>query len=239
MACDDSSKFCADHNVARIDANAIHRFQSTLRRNLRSGEAFALQDARTSNAWRIVMFRSLFVIFIASATSLVHSQNHTASPETAQFDFLIGQWDLQVKPKVSSLVAMIHGAPQLTGTMKANRCLDGLGVEDELRVVDTSGNPISLTRSMKVFDGANKRWTIIGIDAYRARSSTSTAQWQDGQMRTEGQGTDADGTAILSRTRYFDITPDSYRMQQDRSHDDGKTWDEAVLVIDAKRTAKH
>lgn len=185
------------------------------------------------------MIRILFVLLIALTTPFAHGQSHTAPPETAQFDFLLGQWEVQVKPKVSSLAAMIHGAPQLSGTQKATRCLDGLGIDEELRIVDASGNPISLTRSLRVFDSAQKRWTIIGIDAYRARASNATAQWQDNEMHTEGKGVEADGTPYLSRTRYFEITPDSYRMQQDRSRDDGKTWDEAVLTIDAKRTAKN
>lgn len=185
------------------------------------------------------MLRILVVLLIALAAPLATAQNHAPPPETSQFDFLLGQWELQVKPKMNSLVAMIHGAPQLTGTLKASRCLDGLGIEDELRIVDASGNPISLTRSMKVFDSAQKRWMIVGLDAYRAHALNSTAQWLDGEMRVESKGTDADGTPYLSRMRYFEITPDGYRMQQDRSRDDGKTWDEAVLTIDAKRAAKN
>ncbi len=41
----------------------------------------------------------------------------------------------------------------------------------------------------------------------------------------------------MTRTRYYDITADAFRMQQDRSTDNGKTWEEGVLTIDAKRVA--
>jgi len=56
-------------------------------------------------------------------------------------------------------------------------------------------------------------------------------------MRLDGNGTDSESKPFLSRTRYFGITPDAFRMQQDRSSDNGLTWDEATLVIEAKRVA--
>jgi hypothetical protein len=161
----------------------------------------------------------------------------SAPAEAKQFDFLIGQWELEVKPKVNSLAAMIHGAPKLVGSWKAWRGFDGFGVEDELRIVDASGNPMSLTQALRVYDRTQNRWTIVGLDVYRARVSNSTAQWQGGEMRLDGNGTDSEGKPYLSRTRYFAIAPDAFRMQQDRSSDNGQTWDEAMLVIDAKRVA--
>ena len=56
-------------------------------------------------------------------------------------------------------------------------------------------------------------------------------------MRLEGRATDAEGKPVITRTRYFEISADAFRMQQDRSSDGGQTWDEAVLSIDARRTA--
>jgi hypothetical protein len=161
----------------------------------------------------------------------------SAPAEAKQFDFLIGQWELEVKPKVNGLAAMIHGVPKLVGSWKAWRGFDGFGVEDELRIVDASGNPMSLTQALRVYDRNQNRWTIVGLDVYRARVSNSTAQWQDAEMRLDGNGVDSEGKPYLSRTRYFGIAPDAFRMQQDRSSDNGQTWDEGTLVIEAKRVA--
>ena len=161
----------------------------------------------------------------------------TAPAEARQFDFLIGQWELEVKPKVSSLAAMIHGAPKLVGSWKAWRGLDGFGVEDELRVADASGNPMSLNEALRVFDRNQNRWTVVGVDVYRARVSNSTAQWSGNEMRVDGNGVDGEGKPYVSRTRYFAIGPDAFHMQQDRSYDNGQTWEEATLAIEAKRVA--
>ncbi|MBM4185903.1 MAG: hypothetical protein FJ206_01200 [Gemmatimonadetes bacterium] len=158
-------------------------------------------------------------------------------PEAKQFDFLIGQWQLVVRPKVSSLAARIHGAPKLAGTLKAWRAFDGFGVEDELRVVDGSGNPTAYSHALRVYDLASGRWQITTLDVYRARFSTATAQWNGTEMVTTGTGTDPEGRPIQTRTRFTAITKDGFRMVQDRSADDGKNWEAAVLSIEAKRVA--
>jgi hypothetical protein len=157
------------------------------------------------------------------------------STETRQFDFLLGQWTIEVRPKVSSLVAMIHGQPKLAGTWKAVRSADGLGIDDEMRIVDESGNPITLLRTHRGWVTADKRWKIIGNDVARDRHSTAVGQWIGGEMISTGHFTESDGSQILARTRFSAITPGGFRMQQDRSTDNGKTWEEASLIIDARR----
>lgn len=158
-------------------------------------------------------------------------------PEARQFDFLVGQWELVVSPKVSSLAARIHGAPKLAGSWKAWRAFDGFGLEDELRIVDGSGNPASLSHAMRVFDPATKRWLVTALDVYRSRFSTSTAEWSGTEMVATGTGTDAEGRPIRTRTRFSGIGPDGFVMTQDRSTDDGGTWEKAVLTIQARRVA--
>jgi hypothetical protein len=160
-----------------------------------------------------------------------------AAVEAQQFDFLLGQWELDVHPKVGGLVAMIHGTPRLLGTWKAWRTPDGLGIDDELRIVDASGNPISSNRSHRTYVAAERHWAISGGDASRGRSSMATGLWRNGEMHMEGRSSEAQGASMLIRTRYYDIRKDGFRMQQDRSTDDGKSWDEGVLTIDARRVA--
>jgi hypothetical protein len=160
-----------------------------------------------------------------------------APPEATQYDFLVGQWELTVTPKASGLAARIHGVPKLHGSLRAWRALDGWGIEDELRVVDQSGNPRALSHFVRIYDPAAKRWSIAAVDVYRQRLTQATAQWDGKAMTTLGEGRDAEGRPYRTRTRISSITPTSFRYQQDRSSDDGKRWDEALLVIDARRVA--
>jgi hypothetical protein len=170
-------------------------------------------------------------------TGISHAQN-AAPVEAAQFDFLVGQWELEVVPKVGGLAAMIHGAPKLVGSWKAWRSFDGYGLDDELRILDASGNPVSLNHSQRVFDAKTRRWLVSGLDVYRMRFGSSSGVWQGGEMRLEGSGQNAEGKPALTRTRFFEITAERFKMRQDRSLDNGASWDEGTLTVVAKRVLR-
>ena len=181
--------------------------------------------------------RRLALLFALACATAPAFAADTAPAAAQQFDFLLGQWQLAVHPKVSGLVAAIHGSPTLAGSWRAWRVLDGRAIEDELRVVDASGNPVALNRTLRVYAEGEQRWQSSGIDAYHGRANAASGRGSDGEMRLEGRSNDADGKPLLTRTRFFEISADAFRMQQDRSTDNGQTWDEGVLTIDAKRTA--
>lgn len=179
------------------------------------------------------------------AVRTLHAQHGSAQSvpdtkpprEASQFAFLVGQWDVTVKPKATTLATRIHGVPKMQGTWKAWRALEGWGIEDELRIVDAAGNPQNLTHFLRVYDGAARRWNVSALDVYRGRFTTSNAEWKGDVMLTSSQGTDAEGKPFTSRVTFSRITSASFRYQQDRSADGGRTWTEAFLVIEGKRTA--
>lgn len=190
--------------------------------------------------------KALVLSFVLAVAGLAHAQHGAASPgvgaaapaEAAQFDFLVGQWELEVTPKASGLAAMIHGAPRLVGSWKAWKAFDGQGVDDELRILDASGNPKSLNHSLRIYDAKGQRWLVTGLDVNRARFSSSSGQWQAGEMRLEGGGQTAEGKPVLTRTRFMEITPDRFKMRQDRSYDNGANWEEGTLTIVARRVSR-
>ena len=162
--------------------------------------------------------------------------NRTAPAEARQFNFLVGQWELVVKPAAQGLAQRVHGVPKLVGVWKAWRALDGWGIEDELRVTDASGNPVNLSHATRYYDRTARTWKTSQIDVYRGVFTLSTAQFANGQMTTSSRGTDSDGKAYLSRGRFTGISGNAFRYVQERSTDNGKSWDEN-LTIDAKRVS--
>jgi hypothetical protein len=185
------------------------------------------------------------ILLIACLPAASHAQrgggtialpNTTPPHEAGQFDFLAGEWSLAAVQRYPGLAGMIHGGPKMTGTWKARRAFDGFGVEDELRLYDTSGNPVLFASAARVFDAADHRWTVSSLDVYRGRFSPSSAEWQDGKMVVTTQPTGEAGKTSMTRLRFFDIKPSSFKAWQDRSNDGGKTWEEGRLRIDAKRT---
>ena len=160
-----------------------------------------------------------------------------APKEATQFDFLLGQWELDVKPKAVGLAQRIHGVPKLQGTWKATRAFEGWGIEDELRIADQGGTLRAYTKSMRVYDPATLRWNATSLDVFRSHITTGTAEFKDGSMTALSDGRDTDGKAYRGRVRYLDITASSFKYQQDRSYDGGKTWDDVTLTITARRVA--
>lgn len=181
--------------------------------------------------------RSAVIAALIACTAVRPRAAQAQANESSQFDFLIGSWTLDVVPKVGLLVEKIHGAPHLSGTWKASRAMDGMGLEDQLRIVDMAGNPAALVHSLRTFDAKSHRWLIAGVDPYHSSAVASTGDWRNGEMTVSSQATGHDGKTYLSRARFYDITASSFKYALDRSMDNGRTWDEGVTKITAKRVA--
>jgi hypothetical protein len=192
----------------------------------------------------VVKYRSMWItiaVLLSPAMSQAQhgagaSPNRSAPREASQFNFLLGQWDLTVTPASRTLAQKVHGMGKLSGTWKAWRVMDGWGIEDELRIIDGSGNPMALSHAVRLYDAASKKWKTSTLDPYRGLINASEAEWRQSQMNTSSRGADPDGRAYLSRSRYTDIKAGSFRFIQERSTDGGKTWKEN-LTIEAKRVS--
>jgi hypothetical protein len=160
----------------------------------------------------------------------------TATPEARQFDFLIGQWKVSGEVKTSGLVALIHGTPKLTGSWKAWRVADDHGIEDELTLTDASGNPLSVVHYTRTFSREENCWKIASRSTSTGSAPPATARWTGNEMLVMGSGASPGGKQYRSRTHYAAITPVSFRMVQDRSYDEGKTWEAAAVTLDVRRT---
>lgn len=162
----------------------------------------------------------------------------TPPVEAHQYDFLIGEWTLSARPKLASLVRLVHGDIVMSGTWKARRALNGWGVQDEMQLFDPSGNPNVLIAATRFYDVRAAHWTTTSLDVYRGRQTVSAGNRVDSGMHSETRSQAADGTPTRTRVTIGSIDADHFVFRQDRSYDDGQSWDEAVLVIEATRIIK-
>lgn len=184
---------------------------------------------------------ALVMLVLPRGSSAQHAAaspvSRAAPREAAQFDFLVGQWEIEARPRATTLAQRMHGAPRLVGTWKAWRALDGHGVEDELRITDGSGNPLAFTHAVRFYSAEQRRWLISSLDVYRGTFASLDGELRTGEMLVTSRGTDQEGKTYLSRTRFHAISPSAFKVQIDRSYDEGKSWTEGYLRIDARRVA--
>jgi hypothetical protein len=55
-------------------------------------------------------------------------------------------------------------------------------------------------------------------------------------MLMTSSGTTPEGKHYRNRTHYLAVTPAGFRVVQDRSYDEGKTWDTGAVTLDVRRT---
>jgi len=169
------------------------------------------------------------------APAAAYGASAAAALEARQFDFLIGQWQVSGTAKASGLIAMIHGQPRLAGSWKAWRTADGEGIADELTLTNAAGTTVSAVHFTRSFSREENCWKIQGRDAYKGALPPATARRQGDEMLVTSSGTTPEGKHYRNRTHYLAITPTAFRMVQDRSYDEGKTWDTGAVTLDVRR----
>lgn len=123
-------------------------------------------------------------------------------PETAQFDFWVGDWD-----------AMSGDQPQ--GTNHIAKRWDRVVVE-EFEGKNMEGHSVS------VYDTNAKCWKQTWVDS-QGGYLDFTGGFADGKMTLSRSFTQG-GKTIQQRMVYYHITPAAFDWNWERSDDGGKTW---------------
>jgi hypothetical protein len=153
----------------------------------------------------------------------------TATGAPTDFDFLIGDWDIDVETQAP-------GRPsRYRGRWTATRAYNGRLIVDEFRALDDQGTVRNLSITYRIFNESVGRWLMSFInldnkawqDAEGARvgHEVHVRQWFRGPRGEDG----------VLRIRYTDITPESFLWRMDRSLDGGATWDVDYQIMRARR----
>ncbi|HTV86894.1 MAG TPA: hypothetical protein VME63_15950 [Dyella sp.] len=167
----------------------------------------------------------------------VHGHANATSTESAyrdgrhDFDFEIGTWKTHLTRLLHPLSGS-HAWATYEGTSVVRKIWDGRANLVELEADGPSGHLELL--SLRLYNPDAHQWRInvassrggnLGVPAVGA--------FKDGRGEFIDQEI-FDGRAILVRLVISDIKPDSYRVEQAFSDDDGRTWEVNWIATDVR-----
>lgn len=125
--------------------------------------------------------------------------------EHRQFDFWIGEWDVQANG-------------QQAGTNSVQRILDGCVLFENW--VGARGGT---GKSFNFYNAATRKWQQTWVDSTGSVLELA-GEYQEGTLRFSGETRQTDGSKLLHRLTFFNLSPERVRQFWEQSADNGKTW---------------
>ena len=180
-------------------------------------------------------FRALLLGSLALAPSLSAQTAALRTPEERRalvqahqgdFDYLLGDW---------AFTAVSRQYGTFGGYWSAVRLAEGAQVYDEYRIVGDSGQTYYVTTTLRVYNAALDQWELVSMDPGSGLGNAGTGHKVDAEMHIEQRFGVGTASPSLWRIRYYDIGPDHFKWNADRSTDDGRTWTTGFQTIEARR----
>ena len=143
------------------------------------------------------------------------------SPESRQFDFLIGEWDVAAtRYKEDGSVLL-----QYRANWKAQHLNERRMVMDDFKALAPTGQHVSSYVTLRTYSEVNQRWEMAGLAALQpAVQAQWFGQWRDGEMQLTAVGNNPTGGTIHNKIRFFNITELSFSWESRISHDEAASW---------------
>ncbi len=170
----------------------------------------------------------LISLIILSVTTKTYSQskekpNPGAPPETNQYQFVIGKWELDISYKDKN-----GNWNEYKGEWICTWMVNGYLLHQDWK------GPFIRGSEFKAFDSQKQKW--VGKYFYEGRPwATSEGEWKEGQIITLKNNSNTSAKNSINRETYYDIKGDSFKVKSEISLDDGKTWQEGFYKIKAQR----
>ncbi len=129
------------------------------------------------------------------------------SPEASQFDFWLGEWQLT-------------WADSGHGTNTISRPLGNCVIQEQFRDLAPNGFQ---GMSVSVYDPKGKQWQQTWVDN-AGGYMLFTGGWSDSTMTLSRTVTRPNGSTMIQRMVFRDITASSFVWDWQASTDDGKSW---------------
>jgi hypothetical protein len=160
-----------------------------------------------------------------SVRSAEEQQKAVDAARQTDFDYLLGDWDFTAESKQ-------YG--KFNGRWSAVRLETGQ-ILDEYRVLGSDGETIHVSSTVRSYNSAADRWELIGMERGGGLLDFGTGKRVGDEIRLEQKFGVAGGKPVTLRIRYYNIQPDRFSWNADRSTDDGKTWTADFQHIEARR----
>lgn len=144
----------------------------------------------------------------------------------ADFDYLLGDWEF---------TAMSKEYGEFRGFWSATRLAEDAKILDEYRVVSDSGETWHVSHTLRTYNPVLNQWELVTIDGSSGLKNLGTGRKVGAEIHIEQRFGMTSPEPSIWRIRYYDIRPDGFSWNADRSTDEGKTWVPAFLRIEARR----
>jgi hypothetical protein len=153
----------------------------------------------------ILIFLMISTFAYAQTTQTQQQPPSCATPEFRQFDFWIGEWN-------------VDQAGKPAGTSSIQLILDKCVILE-----NWTGKGGYSGKSFNLYNAASKQWNQYWVD------NTGTAivfkgEFKDGSIRMQSEGKNAQGKRQVSRMIFTPVAANRVRQVWEQSDDDGKTW---------------
>jgi hypothetical protein len=110
-------------------------------------------------------------------------------------------------------------------------------IEDRFSTINPNDGSRSFTLTYRVYDQAKKTWEIAGTNAKQGSPWAPGTSWTGTNgdrfvVQTYGTGSNS----LITRIRYYQVTPTHFLWRADGSVDGGKTWIRDYWKIEAQRS---
>jgi hypothetical protein len=144
-----------------------------------------------------------------------------APPESRQFDFLIGQWDVAATRYGHDGAVLVRYQASWT----ARHLNDGRMVMDDFKARAPNGHDVSSYVTLRTYCETTGRWEMAGLSALQpAMNAQWHGQFDEGEMHLEAAGLNPEGKSVMTRIRFFAIEQDSFSWDSKASVDGGTNW---------------
>lgn len=150
------------------------------------------------------------------------------TPASRQFDFLIGDWDVdaaRLNPDGSVLL-------RYRATWAATYLNEGRMVMDDFKALAPDGRPISSYVTLRTYSEVSRRWEMSGLAALQTSAALEWhGVWTGTEMLIDATGVDPSGISIRTKIRFSNITHNGFYWESESSSDCGRTWTRTASLV--------